>query len=452
MRHESNIVHLICHCATEGGNICVQVHAFIVFIMVLYIDLLSFNFYILLTLAFHFNIMTMEENKTAEDIFGDLDKMIHDFQTNKAGTTNCSSKKTASSLDIKTSIVSFRQIKRSMTRAEKCGHSQQELNILPPSMVYFYCTICDKKTFVEKPTDDSAEVDKTRGALEITLADEPTEDGEMLLKEEEEKPIEPTETETWKHSLHCRVMFTGYRSRDHMETVVSLGGRLRWSPGDCDVMVTDCLRVTTKLMMIVGKGIPVVSPAWILECQEKGVFINPWDYIITDQYKEKLYGFSIMTALEKRRNPCLKDLNVYISDKNKQNRNLANLEDIVKEHGGLVGNEHEGKVDIAVIENSEPETKSKFQPKSTKVVDKVQFFVALLRNCRGLEWDIIGNTAITDRLKNSKRTKTVTESEEENPEEGRNGDGDRNKTGDQNTSSDEPEAKRKKPVTSHDVC
>ena len=393
--------------------------------------------------------MALEENKTATDIFGDLDKMINDFQRSTAATTNCPSKKTASSLDIKTSTVSFRQIKRSINRAEKCGHGQQELNVLPPSMVYFYCRICDKKTFVENPTDDNAEDDKTRGALEITLADEPAEDGEMLLKEEEEKLEKPTEKETWKHSQNCRVMFTGYRCRDHMEAVVSLGGRLRWSPGDCDVMVTDGLRMTTKLMMTVGKGIPVVSPAWILECQEKGMFINPWDYIITDQYKEKLYGFNIKTALEKRRDPCLKGLTVFISDKNKQNRNLAHLEDIVKEHGGLLENEHEGNIDIAVIENSEPETKSKYQPKrtNTKIVDKVQFFVALLRNCRGMEWDVIGNTAITDRIKNSRGTKTVTETEEEIPEEGENGDEDRNKTRDQNTNSDEPEAKRKKPVS-----
>ena len=134
--------------------------------------------------------MAEEANKVAEpeDIFGDLDKMIIDFQTNTGATATCSLNKTASTLDIKTTGVSFRQLKRAINRAEKCRHSQQELNVLPPSMVYFYCRQCDKKTFVENPAEDSAEDDMSHNALEIDLDDEPSEDGEMLLKEEGEKP------------------------------------------------------------------------------------------------------------------------------------------------------------------------------------------------------------------------------------------------------------------------
>ena len=114
-------------------------------------------------------------------------------------------------------------MKRSISRAEKCGHSQQELHVLPPSMVYFYCGKCNKKTFVENPTDDAVDNDKPPATLEIDLDGEPLEDEEMLLKEEEEKP----ENDTWMYyHQDCRVMFTDYHCRDHMEAVTNLGGRL----------------------------------------------------------------------------------------------------------------------------------------------------------------------------------------------------------------------------------
>ena len=392
-----------------------------------------------ITVLTTYNCHNAQHKMVADNIFGDLDKMITDFEKDNAATKNSSSIKTASSLDIKTSLVSFRQMKRSISRAEKCGHSQQELHVLPPSMVYFYCGKCDKKTFVENPTDDAAEDDKPQATLEIDLDVETLEEEEMLLKEVGEKP---EWMDTWEYyHQDCRVMFTDYKCRDHMEAVINLGGSLKrdLEVNDTDVIVTDRLRLTTGLLMSIGKGIPVVSPAWLLECQYKRMFVNPWYYTINDQYKAKLYGFNIKSALVKREHPCLKGLKLFISDKNKKNRYLAHLGDIIKEHGGVIEHEDEGKVDIAIIENSEPETRSKFEPTAAKIVDKLQFFVGLLR---GKDWDILGKTRIEDSLLKRDRTiETVAKAEEEHWV---NGNDDGYEAGDESTKSDVPAAKRKK--------
>ena len=55
-----------------------------------------------------------------KDIFGDIDKMIYDFQLN-ANAENAVVKTARSNLDIRTATLSFRYIKRAISRAEQCN-------------------------------------------------------------------------------------------------------------------------------------------------------------------------------------------------------------------------------------------------------------------------------------------------------------------------------------------
>ena len=54
----------------------------------------------------------------------DIDKMIYDFQLN-AKAENAGVKTARSNLDIRTATLSFRYIKRAISRAEQCGHFSQ---------------------------------------------------------------------------------------------------------------------------------------------------------------------------------------------------------------------------------------------------------------------------------------------------------------------------------------
>ena len=79
-----------------------------------------------------------------EDIFGDIDKMICDIQTNVN-----TSQANESVLNIESCKLSFRHLKRAINRAEKCGHKEQDLNMFDGKTVFFHCAVCDKKTFVD---------------------------------------------------------------------------------------------------------------------------------------------------------------------------------------------------------------------------------------------------------------------------------------------------------------
>lgn len=49
-----------------------------------------------------------------------------------------------------------------------------------------------------------------------------------------------------------------------------LGGSIVDTVDAADVLVTDKLRRTVKLLSIVGKGLPVVSPGWLIYSKSAG--------------------------------------------------------------------------------------------------------------------------------------------------------------------------------------
>ena len=339
-------------------------------------------------------------DNVSQDIFVNLDKMIFDYQMNskkspKNESTNILTKDTTTpSLEARIVSVSFRQMKKAIHRAEQCGHSTQNLNVFDASTVFFQCSNCDKKTFVDsKDWEVDTTITEISNITEISIDDD-EEDGELLLKEDTQgKNISKSDKEIvlkeqeqlkssnindkMKKSWKCRVMFSGYRSKDHMSIILGLGGRLTSNIDGCNVIVTDKLRMTPRILMSLGRSIPIVSPAWILECKEQKAFLDPWNYLLHDQLAEKIFNFALKNILLGQNMKILQGVNVFISPNN-TNSNFQ-LKDVIAHHGGEVITEHVDNTDIAVVESSEKNIREVFKVSTkTYLVDRKGFLSYLL--------------------------------------------------------------------------
>ena len=102
------------------------------------------------------------------------------------------------------------------------------------------------------------------------------------------------------------VMFTGYNEQSDVVTVRELQGHVTESVTDCTVLVANQIKRTTKFLSMLAKGVPIVSPSWIVESKKYFRFLDPWDYILTDPPNEKKWGFKLADTLQKaKRDPLL---------------------------------------------------------------------------------------------------------------------------------------------------
>ena len=123
--------------------------------------------------------------------------------------------------------------------------------------------------------------------------------------------------------------------------------------------------------MSLGQGIPVVSPAWILDSSDQGTFLDPWNYILHDQYSEKLFDFDLKSTLGRKTDGqrFLEGFQIYISEANKA-FHVTELEEVIKFHGGKIQDDsNDDALDIAIVENYENELREMF-----KEIDKVKLF------------------------------------------------------------------------------
>ena len=337
--------------------------------------------------------MIME--RVQDDLFGHLDKMIDEF---KASSSSPESK--ASSLELKTATLSFRDLKRAIGRAERCGHGSQQLRVLDTETVFFLCRACHIKTFVDCSAD-ILEAGPSAGAEEISLdTEEEGRGGERLLQESRELEIVSVESVRaekeakiakedvikggsggfWPRGSRCRVMFTGYKCRAHMRAVVALGGGLSSRAAASDVLVTDSLRVTPRLLAALGRGLPVVSPAWVLASRGQGGLLDPWRWLLVDQYREQLHSLALGPSLlaSRREGGSLRGQRVLLSPENR--KHLQELESIIESHGGVIAaGDQNGNVDVAIVEDDEVDSQI-FKTEKMKVINRKNFYYSLLRN------------------------------------------------------------------------
>ena len=96
------------------------------------------------------------------------------------------------------------------------------------------------------------------------------------------------------------VMFTGLQmsSTDH-DLIRQMHGVITESVNDCNILVTDKIRRTTKFLSMVAKGVPIVSVSWLVESGKLSRFLDPWDFILNDADNEKKWGFKLKETLKK---------------------------------------------------------------------------------------------------------------------------------------------------------
>ncbi|NXG74628.1 MDC1 protein, partial [Baryphthengus martii] len=73
-----------------------------------------------------------------------------------------------------------------------------------------------------------------------------------------------------------QVLFTGVVASPEMEVALrTLGGSLATSVLDCTHLVTDRVRRTIKFLCAVARGVPIVTPEWLLKVRRGGT-LGTW--------------------------------------------------------------------------------------------------------------------------------------------------------------------------------
>eukprot|EP00061_Rhincodon_typus_P014872 g42227.t1 len=148
-------------------------------------------------------------------------------------------------------------------------------------------------------------------------------------------------------------MFTGLVDENGVKVIKQLGGEVVESVHDSTHLVTDRIRRTVKFLCAVARGIPVVTPDWLVKllmfCFISLVFLNFWTvsvfspplkrlthhlllhqirkksgksscflstsgFLVDDSDQEKKFNFKLAESLQKaREQPLLQDYRVHVT-------------------------------------------------------------------------------------------------------------------------------------------
>ncbi|XP_042219191.1 uncharacterized protein LOC121864213 [Homarus americanus] len=116
-------------------------------------------------------------------------------------------------------------------------------------------------------------------------------------------------------STKPRVLFTGYKDTLDEKIVTDLGGMVVESPRECSVLVTTNVRRTFKLLAVIGRGLPIVTPTWISTSKLAGNFVDPWKYLVKDTESENKFGFQLSQSLKSAKTVLLfEGLSIHATD------------------------------------------------------------------------------------------------------------------------------------------
>ena len=243
-----------------------------------------------------------------------------------------------------------------LAQAVACGHTVQQI-VLPKAdqALKISCNICEKNFEVRDAVEDSLNSD----AIET-------------------KSI---------------VLFTGYQSDRHASILTKLGAEVTSSLDSATLVVTDSLRLTSSLVGAVCKGLPILSPAWVLASKAAEALLPIGKFLLRDQYREQHWGVDLAATVAKARRgvgvlegkQVVFRLDSNFGDQQGEEGTLSDYKALVKMAGGTVVNEGtngNGKATLMVVDGRGKdmgEVELLRMKAVDKVVDKKTFLRGLLR-------------------------------------------------------------------------
>ncbi|NXU97188.1 MDC1 protein, partial [Cettia cetti] len=113
---------------------------------------------------------------------------------------------------------------------------------------------------------------------------------------------------------HIRVLFTGLVPSPALLVALGALGTEATSVTDCSHLVTDGIRRTLKFLCALGRGVPIVTPQWLLESSHSGRPLSPGPFLPRDPPRERRFGFRLRPALARARaQPLLQGYQVHVT-------------------------------------------------------------------------------------------------------------------------------------------
>lgn len=99
-----------------------------------------------------------------------------------------------------------------------------------------------------------------------------------------------------------RIMFTKVNMERKglqraVEKIPTLGGETVDCASQCTVLVCEKLFRTNKLMSSVCRGVPIVTPAWLIASYKQKRFVDTEPYQLQDVDNERRFDFNLRTSL-----------------------------------------------------------------------------------------------------------------------------------------------------------
>ncbi|XP_048419763.1 mediator of DNA damage checkpoint protein 1 isoform X4 [Stegostoma tigrinum] len=111
-----------------------------------------------------------------------------------------------------------------------------------------------------------------------------------------------------------KVMFTGLVDENGVKVIKQLGGEVVESVHDSTHLVTDRIRRTVKFLCAVARGIPVVTPDWLVKSGKSSCFLSTSGFLVDDSDQEKKFNFKLAESLQKaKEQPLLQDYRVHVT-------------------------------------------------------------------------------------------------------------------------------------------
>ena len=252
--------------------------------------------------------------------------------------------------------INLEKLSAVLTEALACGHPVQQITLPKAGQALkISCNVCEKNFEINNAMEDTLTV--------------------------EENVAVETKAMT-------KVLFTGYRSDWHVSILTKLGAEVTSSLDLATLVVTDSLRLTSSLVGAVCKGLPILSPAWVLASKAAQVLLPTGKFLLKDQYREQHWEVDLAATSAKARKGkgVLQGKQVVLSLNSNQGEEgtMDDYESLVRLAGGTVvkeGVNASGKDILVVVDEGgkEMEEVVRLRKKEAKVVDKKAFLRGLLK-------------------------------------------------------------------------